>query len=72
MNDTQTYAALAVVEVAHAAAHMGHFVMHKSRLGVANQEYATIHKSYVKMGLQLAARYYRKAMGLESVKTEAA
>lgn len=59
MTDVETYAVYCVTEVCHAAAHMGHYVMAHSRKGLANQEYARVHKSYVKMGLQLAMRYYR-------------
>lgn len=65
MTDVETYAVYCVTEVCHAAAHMGHYVMAHSRKGRANQEYALIHKSYVKMGLQLAMRYYRKVKAVE-------
>lgn len=60
MTENETIAVYCVTEVAHAAAHLGHYVMAKSRKGKANQAYADIHKSYVKMGLQLGMRLYRQ------------
>lgn len=72
MTDVETYAVYCVTEVAHAAAHLGHYVMAHSRKGRANEEYAIVHKSYVKMGLQLAMRYYRKVKAVEDRKIKAA
>jgi hypothetical protein len=68
MTESETIAVYCVTEVAHAAAHLGHYVMAKSRKGNANQAYANIHKSYVKMGLQLAMRLYRQLPILEHTK----
>jgi len=67
MTDAETYAVYCLAGVAHAAAHLGHLAVALSRSGEANQEYASVQKGYVMLGLEEAKEFARKVELLQGI-----
>ena len=60
MNERETQAVYCLAEIAHAAAHLGHLVVARSRRGWVDQEYADLQVAYVQFGLERSRKYAEK------------
>ena len=58
MTEQESYAVYCLVEVCHAAAHLGHLVVADSRKGESNGVFAAYQKAYVVYGMDTAQRFH--------------
>lgn len=65
----EVWLSLALAEVGHACAHMGHLSVASNLRDPAQQEYATLHRAYVGFGLIKAREFANKALGIKSKTT---